>query len=46
MTYSLAKLEEGESSASKSGETAQFVTLTKAIDDIQENFKSLGLFDI
>ena len=40
--FILAKLEKGDSSASKSGgETAKLVTLTKAIDAIQENSKSL-----
>ena len=44
-----AKLEKGDSSGNKSGgETAKLVTLTKAIDAIQENSKSLetmGNFD-
>jgi len=41
-TEKIAKLEKGDSSASKSGgETAKLVTLTKAIDAIQENSKSL-----
>jgi len=38
----IAKLEKGDSSGNKSGgETAKLVTLTKAIDAIQENSKSL-----
>jgi len=41
-TEKIAKLEKGDSTASKSGgETAKLVTLTKAIDAIQENSKSL-----
>ena len=41
-TFLLAKLEKVEPSTPKSGgETAKLVTLTKAIDAIQENSKSL-----
>merc|ERR1712106_731579 len=41
-TEKIARLEKGDSTASKSGgETAKLVTLTKAIDAIQENSKSL-----
>jgi len=41
-TEKISKLEKGDSTASKSGgETAKLVTLTKAIDAIQENSKSL-----
>ena len=41
-TFLLAKLEKVEPATPKSGgETAKLVTLTKAIDAIQENSKSL-----
>jgi len=40
-TDKIAKLEKGDASGSKGGEAAKLATLTKAIDAIQENSKSL-----